>query len=375
MSNISIYHCRDLYYREFAFKTVKGIDIPNKDGELPDVRRLNFKPITDNTMLEKILRRYANRPGNYISVYSFAKLKEKGTIDADSAKINRIYLDFDLDSNVQQAISEALLTVKSLIRRGIFSHCYFSGNRGIALYIEFTTTEIQPKNKKEVIGLFFDLVKDAVAKDYENFFGLWIKPTQPGFEAIHETLDHSIRGDIARVSRIPNTKHKSGLYCIPLSFGDMWKGINHIRQIASAPVNVNLDRIISYCILRNETMPTIIKNIEKEVMSDRSHELKLKELKQKQYEIIKIKNPNRKKPISDEDIQRAKNTPLSRVISNENRMKCPIHGGDNPTSFYIDHNKNYWYCHSCGKGGDAITYLMEKEHTDFKTAVKQLAEA
>lgn len=374
-NNVMVTHCRGLYLREFAHNTVPTIDPKYGNEPLPDLRRVKYKPISSDIDLSYALKRYSNRPGNYITVYSFEKLTKKKTIDYSSAKINRIYLDFDNKTNPQMAINEALFTIKSLVKRAIFPHCYFSGGKGIAMYIDFITTEVKPENKKEVIAAFFDLVKGAVAQDYENFFGLWIKSTGAGFEAVLETLDHQVRGDIARVSRIPNTKHKSGLYCIPLSFGEMWCGIERIKQLATEMSEKDLDKTISYTMMRNETMPVIIRNLEKEVIKNKFHNQMIKETKQKQQEMINMMRPKRKRPLSDEDIQTARNTSLSQLISHENRMRCPIHGGDNPTSFYIDHKKNYWFCHSCGRGGNAITYLMEKEHMDFKTAVITLVGA
>ncbi|WP_371674520.1 CHC2 zinc finger domain-containing protein [Streptomyces sp. NBC_00289] len=43
---------------------------------------------------------------------------------------------------------------------------------------------------------------------------------------------------------------------------------------------------------------------------------------------------------------------------------CPFHD-DNTPSFSWNTDRQLWKCHSCGKGGDAFTLIMEKEGTDF----------
>lgn len=371
MKPLVLAHTQGGYLREFAYKTVNGIDIPYKDGHLPDLRRLRYKPIKNDHMMESLTKRYNNRPGEYVSVYSFEKTDDDGKIDYTTAKINRIYLDFDCEENPQSAISEALITARVLNKYKIFTHCYFSGGKGIAMYVDFNTVDIRPENKKETIAFFFDMVKESVEKEYENWFGMWIKTTQGGEWGL-QTLDRQVRGDISRVSRIPNSRHKSGLFCIPLSFGDMRKGITYIKETAKTPHVIDLEDIIIYNKMRNESAPIIIKNIEKQIIENRRGDEEYRELKQREKELQKTKRPDKKEQITEEDIQKAKSVPLSQVISSENRMRCPIHKGDNPTSFYIDHKKNYWYCHSCGRGGDAISYLMENDKLSFVDAVKKL---
>ncbi len=57
-----------------------------------------------------------------------------------------------------------------------------------------------------------------------------------------------------------------------------------------------------------------------------------------------------------------------------NRARCVVHGGDNPTSFSINPEKQLWYCFSCGEGGDLIDLVEAVEkHADTWTAVVSLA--
>ena len=50
---------------------------------------------------------------------------------------------------------------------------------------------------------------------------------------------------------------------------------------------------------------------------------------------------------------------------------CPFHNEDT-ASFCIDTVKNLWYCYGCGKGGNVINFVMEKDGLTFPLAVKKL---
>ena len=52
---------------------------------------------------------------------------------------------------------------------------------------------------------------------------------------------------------------------------------------------------------------------------------------------------------------------------------CPFHEDKNP-SFYVSPTKNICHCFVCGKGGNPISFVMEKENCDFHTACKMLGE-
>ena len=52
---------------------------------------------------------------------------------------------------------------------------------------------------------------------------------------------------------------------------------------------------------------------------------------------------------------------------------CPFHQEKTP-SFSISPAKQVFYCHGCGKGGDAIGFLRELEHLGFAEAVERLAQ-
>jgi len=53
-----------------------------------------------------------------------------------------------------------------------------------------------------------------------------------------------------------------------------------------------------------------------------------------------------------------------------NRCKGPCHDGDNPGAFSFDEDKNVWFCHRCGIGGDVFTLAMTVMDTDFAGALR-----
>jgi DNA primase len=52
---------------------------------------------------------------------------------------------------------------------------------------------------------------------------------------------------------------------------------------------------------------------------------------------------------------------------------CPFHQ-EKTASFSVSPAKHVFYCHGCGKGGDAITFLRELEHLSYVEAVERLAQ-
>ena len=71
-------------------------------------------------------------------------------------------------------------------------------------------------------------------------------------------------------------------------------------------------------------------------------------------------------------------TDLKQVSNNDWRGCCPIHKGNNPTSFCVfetQEGQMMYYCHSCGSFGSAITFYSEVEGLPFFAAVEKLAES
>ena len=51
---------------------------------------------------------------------------------------------------------------------------------------------------------------------------------------------------------------------------------------------------------------------------------------------------------------------------------CPFHTEKTP-SFVVEPNKGLFYCFGCQKGGDAIKFVMEYEHLEYKDAIEKIA--
>lgn len=64
---------------------------------------------------------------------------------------------------------------------------------------------------------------------------------------------------------------------------------------------------------------------------------------------------------------------LSRTSRGWARTTCPFHGGDNPSAFSVNLATGSFYCHACGvKGGDIVSFLMQRDGVTFKDATKAL---
>lgn len=55
------------------------------------------------------------------------------------------------------------------------------------------------------------------------------------------------------------------------------------------------------------------------------------------------------------------------------RALCPFHNEKSP-SFMVSREKQMYKCFGCGKGGDVVGFIMEKENLDFIEALKKLAQ-
>jgi len=56
----------------------------------------------------------------------------------------------------------------------------------------------------------------------------------------------------------------------------------------------------------------------------------------------------------------------------EYRGLCPFHSERTP-SFYVNQEKQQWYCHGCHEGGDVFKFIELIDKTDFRGALEELA--
>ena len=52
---------------------------------------------------------------------------------------------------------------------------------------------------------------------------------------------------------------------------------------------------------------------------------------------------------------------------------CPFHNEKTP-SFSVNPQKQFYYCFGCGAGGNAVGFVMEHDHLDFRQAIESLAQ-
>lgn len=55
------------------------------------------------------------------------------------------------------------------------------------------------------------------------------------------------------------------------------------------------------------------------------------------------------------------------------RAWCPFHADSTPSAS-VDLDKQLFYCHVCGIGGDAITLIRERSGADYPTALAKAQE-
>ncbi|MGB8658571.1 MAG: CHC2 zinc finger domain-containing protein [Candidatus Zixiibacteriota bacterium] len=56
------------------------------------------------------------------------------------------------------------------------------------------------------------------------------------------------------------------------------------------------------------------------------------------------------------------------------RCRCPLHNGDNPTSFSVSRDGRYFQCFACGAKGSAVDLVMSLYSLDLKEAIRWLSE-
>nr|WAI02713.1 MAG: CHC2 zinc finger domain-containing protein [Candidatus Methanoperedens sp.] len=352
-------HCKGMYPREFAYKPLPGESILNL---------VRIHQVRDIDALARMVGAYKNRLGFYVSVYPFASIPGHGKLDYDTAIIDRLYLDFDSADSLDRALNEASVASDVLRDVSIETMSYFSGMKGTACYIDFQPTPIAVENKKEVLGLFWDIINSGLERNYE-ILNL-------------TTLDRSsVRGDLARVSRLPNTPHHSGLFCIPLTAREMHRAGSYIRAMAKAPrFDIDLDIIIKDNIrINSDVVPRLLLDLEKRVIEIRKENAeKIENAVIEAAKPLPAGTPGKKggytssaRSVSDEEVARARVHPIAYILGDRKLRGCPLHD-DTVPSLSVNHTKNVWRCFACGRAGGVIQLVMAMEKLSFVEAVRRL---
>ncbi len=334
-------HCKDTFPREFAYKPLPG------ESTLNVVR---IRQVNSLDVLTRLINTFSNRLGLYVSVYAYSTpVKPSRRLIYESAIIDRLYFDFDSKDDLSLAIHETSMVTEAIEDQGIESIQYFSGQKGTACYIDFPPTDIAPENKKDVLGLVWDMIN--------NGMGLQLHTLDGG----------SVRGDIARVSRLPNTRHQSGLYCIPLENSELLRGTGYIRRLAQEPrTDFDLEGRIKVNIRSNSaTVPGLLRALEKVVIERREEagETKPESESNRIYTFRGF--------VTKEQIRKARSYPISRILGKKKLALCPFHNDVVP-SLSIDHERGLWHCFGCSRSGNVIQLVMKLEGLDFRDAVRRL---
>jgi len=135
-----------------------------------------------------------NEINTYLTVYSFFQYDQDAR-KSDTARIDTIPFDFDDEETPANSLYDVRKLLGWCERHTIIPRIHYTANKGFHLFID--TVPLYLKEPKYTLKKFFqDMQKNAKFK----------------------TADPVVIGDLDRVIRIPNTKHKStGRYCIPIS--------------------------------------------------------------------------------------------------------------------------------------------------------------
>ncbi|MFZ3167397.1 MAG: hypothetical protein WA130_07255 [Candidatus Methanoperedens sp.] len=245
----------DLINKVTTWNRTKGLNAYISVYSFPDIRSDNKNIETFRGLKESGIPR--------TDIFKNHKAEFEDIVNRDSAIIDCYYLDFDDETDPLKAIYEARNIVLMLKEdHGVKSRIYWSGNKGIALYIDFEPIVIEPRNIKGVVSHFDDYVR--------NLFHPLSKKTENPLK----TLCDSTKDGQSRISRLPNTKHKSsGLYCIPLLESDLWNinPLEHIKELAKNPrQDIDLATIIQQNEKDNtEVMHSLTKKIESYIIKQR----------------------------------------------------------------------------------------------------------
>ncbi|MDO8726388.1 MAG: CHC2 zinc finger domain-containing protein, partial [Candidatus Methanoperedens sp.] len=95
------------------------------------------------------------------------------------------------------------------------------------------------------------------------------------------------------------------------------------------------------------------------------------EAEETKSKLIIRKSQNTRGFVTQEQIQRARSYPISKILGKKKLVVCPFHNDAVP-SLSIDHERGLWHCFGCSRSGNVIQLVMKLEGLDFRDAVRRL---
>lgn len=162
------------------------------------------RTVQNTSELQKWLDTYTGIKNCYVSLYHLENRSFRNT------EVDKVYFDFDEDD----AVEDARRLSDYLFEKGLKHTVVFSGNKGFNVYL-FT------KGYEHV-----NLTKDCLINVHRHFQ-----------DELGISNDEQIIGDIARISRVPNTLHlKSQKWCRPITRKELHnKTFEEIKEDADTP--------------------------------------------------------------------------------------------------------------------------------------------
>lgn len=207
----------------FVFESWRSHLKGNLNRSYGDPIQTGMAPKSERELFMWIISSQLSKRPSYISARPFlGDFNDKASIS-----LATIYLDFDSEQDPGQAIKEAARAYDWMEGSGIIPRVYFSGKKGVALYIDCQEPAV-PQDEVLKKAVLAKVVQTMLNGGFKNG-GL-------------KTLDSKASGDLRRISKLPNTLHPgSGLYCIPLQREDLARGLDYIRSLAKEPRDMAIE--------------------------------------------------------------------------------------------------------------------------------------
>lgn len=149
-------------------------------------------PVKTQEEAEEYRILYSGKKNIYQSVYQY-----NGDINMYNAVVDKIFLDFDYDDNLN----------------------FFTDVRKVARYLAISDYTFYIRFSGRGFHIFILLDKNVKLNNPKQAIRNWVKDMHTKTDT---DSDHSVIGDLRRVSRMLNSMNlKTHLYCIPIKYSDL----------------------------------------------------------------------------------------------------------------------------------------------------------